>query len=242
MKKIVAALLTSILLICSMTTVLAAANTTPDETINAFVEAIARNDFDQAMALNVAESMAEAYNWQHMVGEVRAYLPMSLEMPAPSDYEAYQPINTAVAKGRFASSMYMFIASFFTEDGLNGTPFTDIGDEWLASYVKSVDPSQLASLHVVKLLDIPRHDEEALVEMFTRQAARLGGDEQVEKIAVYQLGDKYFLGSFQLIRYGDHWYIRALNSTFTGINLYGAVIPLPDMPLDELLVEIESSL
>lgn len=244
MKKMIARAMISILFLCAMLPIIALGETyaTPDEAINAFIEAIARNDFDGAMALCVAEPMAKAYNWQRMVTDIKAYLPTNYEMPAPGDYEVYQPINTVIAKGRFAASMYVFITSFFSEDGLDGKPFTGVEDEWIASYVKSINPAQLASLHVVKILDIQRHDEEAVIEMFQKQAIRFSAEEQVEKIAVYQLGDAYYMGSFNLLRYGDSWYIHHLNSTFSGINTYGAVYPLPDMPIEELLAEIEASL
>lgn len=240
MKKILLVLITGALIVCAATSsfALAAGYATPEETANAFVEALAQSALDRALEIHTAEPMAKAYDWTRMVEDLKVYMPTSYEMPAPSDYGAYQALNIAVSRGRFASSLYAFIASFFQQDGLGGVSFTGIDDAWADAYIQSVDPSRLESLRVYKLLDPPQSSTENVLAVFAKQASRYGADELVEKIVVYQLGDKFFIGGLTFFRYGEYWYIHQLYSNLAGISAPGQALEVPDGSLDAFLLEL----
>ncbi len=68
-------------------------------------------------------------------------------------------------------------------------------------------------------------ESEQNVENFTKQAKLYGAEEMTERIALYELDSKTFLGGFGLFRYESGWKIVRLYSNLAGMSSYGAAEP-----------------
>lgn len=226
MKRLLVVLL---LVFLCMVSVSASAYDTPQAVAEAFTVAISSNDFETALDLYGFETRAAEYDFVQMLNRLKVYMP-SLDMPAPS-YEAYAPLNAAVARGRSASYLYYFAISFLTAEDYVSAPYSGFDEQWPAAFAESVDPAQLHGLTLISLLDPPLADDERTIADFTTQAAAYGAAEKIEKIAVYTLDGRIFIGGFSFLRYGENWYIASLSSVLAGMNAYGQVV---EVPLDEM--------
>ena len=206
---------------------------TPEAVIEAFVVAIAQNDYDAAIALFDAERVSREYDWEAMVSRIRTYS-ANFEFPAPDSIPAFQPLNRRVWEGRIATLLYRFSASFFLTDGLLGDHYTQVDEAWLSTYAERIDPAQLKNLRIVRIGD-PRpadaDDEwrERVNQMLIGQAKPYGADEKLEKLVMYELDDKHFVGAFSLLRYGDAWVLHSLYSSIMpmGLSVSGVVSTIP---------------
>lgn len=219
----------------------AAGHKTPEDAINAFVSAVAANDIEEAMSLGAFNKIGENYDIMRMAEDTKAYIFMS--QMAPPDYPAYARLNQLRQQGAFATVMELYIMSFFLDE--DNSRFFDtkpaiLSDEQelaeFGEFLKSIDPSQLEGLKVVKTVEpMPeRMNSEQGREIAKRQAARYGADDATELVAVYQLGDQYFAGGFRLLKYGDGWWIESLHSNYANQSSMGMVLPLTKKEADNI--------
>jgi hypothetical protein len=75
-------------------------------------------------------------------------------------------------------------------------------------------------------IDPPRKDileSERNIANLQKMADIFGAQEMTERIALYQLNDKTYLGGFILLRYGESWKIYSLCSNLAGTSVMGGV-------------------
>lgn len=219
------------LLLFSMVPLSVLAADSPDAAAHAFVDAIAANEFAKAIACFSGAERAQQADWRAQAERIRAYIPHSQDLMAPTEYPAFAALNQAVMEGRTATQIYAFCTSFFSLVGVDGQAVSPIDTEWIEDYAASIDPSALGALRLEALYDLPQ-------ELMTRAAANMilqarvqGAEEQVEKLALYRLGDRAFLGGMCFLRFGEEWKLYRLTSTLLGTNAFGTVT---EVPLDQL--------
>lgn len=223
MKKAVLVMLALMVLLASP--VARAGGSDPAAVAHMFTDAVAAGDFMAALDLCACDMRANGFDFVDAVDRLQSYHPNLTEMPAP---EGWQGINETVARGRMATSLYMFAVSFLVEPDMLAKAQAPVDAAWATEYAAQTDPSRLEGLRLLALIDPEQADKEWTRELFDRQAAIYGADERCEKLALYALGDALYVGGISFLRYSGEWYVAGLASALAGTNAMGAVTPVPE--------------
>lgn len=208
----------------------------PEAAADAFAQALSESDLDAAIDAFGIRRRAEAYDWQAAVERVGVYAPSSSDMPAPDAYSPYASVNEAVLRGKVASQLYTLIVSFLSPDLLEGQAPVATEAGWADAFIARMDPAQLRGLRVERMVDAP--GMEAATETFRQHAALHSGDEVIERIVVYALGERRFVGGLAFLRDGDAWYLLRTYSMLAGMSASGVVMEVPPASVETLLEEI----
>ena len=196
----------------------------PEDAIRHFVASLSENDLQKALQACAVEEYAEGYDFAGMVDRMKTLLPM--QQMAPSEYGLFAQMNKISAMGTLVSQMKMMIYSFFVPEVKEGKPMYVGGSlEDGNKFAEAVDPGKLKNLKLLRI-DPPRQDilnSKLNVENFTKTAVLCGAQEMTERIVLYELDGRLFLGGFGLLRYADGWKIQRLNSNLAGLSAMGTV-------------------
>lgn len=202
---------------------------TPEESIAAYVAAIAANDLDAVFAVAAAEEVAAQADFVATAERLRVLMP--IQSLAPSEYPLFVETNEAVLRQRIATSVVMLAYSLLADvptDALTRPTSLDDPTAQSRLFADSVDPSRLAGLEVLATADPANQlgSPERAREFSAAQARTLGADEVVERVALIGLdGESYLLG-FSLGRFGDEWKVLAQNSALAGTPAIGTASPI----------------
>jgi hypothetical protein len=202
---------------------------TPEESIAAYMAAIAANDLDAVFAVAAAEEVAAQSDFVATAERLRVLMPM--QSLAPSEYPFYVDTNEAVLRQRIATSVVMLAYSLLADvptDALMRPQSLDDPTAQSRLFADAVDPNRLAGLEVLATADPATQlaDAERASEFAEAQARTLGADEVVERVALIGLdGESYLLG-FSLVRFGDEWKVLAQNSALAGTPAIGTATPI----------------
>lgn len=197
---------------------------TPEDAIRHFVAALAENDFEKAVQAFAIDEYADGYDFNGMLDRLKALMPMT--QMAPSEYEMFAEINKASALSTLANQTKMMVYSFFVPEVKGGTTMYVGGDrEDAQAFAEAVDPGKLKNLKLLRIDPPVQHilNSEKNVENFTKMAVVYGAEEMTERIVLYELDGKLFLGGFGLLRYGEGWKILRLNSILANLSSFGTV-------------------
>jgi hypothetical protein len=178
----------------------------PEDAINHFVSALSENDLQKALQACAVEEFAQGYNFAGMVDRQKAFIP--IQQMAPSEYGMFAEINRIGAMGTLVSQMKMMIYSFFVPEVKDGTPMYVGGSvDDAKKFAEAVNPEKLKNLKIVRI-DPPMQSilsSEKNTMNFQRMAELYGAQEMTERIVLYELDGKLYLGGFGLLRYGQGW-------------------------------------
>jgi hypothetical protein len=192
----------------------------PENVVRLFVSAVARGDLDGALAVCAVDESARGYDFTLAAKRLQAITPFSL---APSEYPLYAAINRRLQEFNLASRIKFFVYGFLAPELTDGKTIPVDTDEEIERYRQALDPKRIQGLQLVDA-GIPSPDifySPRNLENFRQIARTNGADEAVELVALYRLNGQYYVGGFQLLRYGKAWKITALNSSLAGTSTLG---------------------
>ena len=191
---------------------------TPEKTIEYFVDALKENNIAKAFEACAINEYSEKYNFTAFSKRLNAMiLHQSL---APSEYPMFVELNKLERTYRVIMQIKFFCYCMLSSEKVDGLVIGNPGDERIAAFIASADPSRLKNLKIIDTsFAAPRlKNNERLVKTFTEQAQIFGADEKTELIVLYKLENKYYLGGFSLLRYGKIWKIESLASSLANIS------------------------
>lgn len=196
----------------------------PEDVISHFVGALSENDLQKALQACAVEEYGDGYDFAGMLDRMKALMP--IQQMAPSEYGLFAQMNKITAMATLVNQMKMMVYSFFVPEVKEGKPMYVGGSaDDAKKFAEAVDPGKLKNLKIVRI-DPPRQDilnSEKNVENFTKMAVLYGAQEMTERIVLYELDGKMYLGGFGLLRYADGWKIQRLNSNLAGLSAMGTV-------------------
>jgi hypothetical protein len=195
---------------------------TPEDAIKHFCGALAANDFAMALEACAVREQAEGFDFPGYVDRLKVH--MLYTSPAPSTGDMYKDLNEAALMGGFANQIKTLIYSFFVTEGLDGTPVTPADRAYAEEFERAVDAKKLANLKLLRI-DPPMKsilESAKNVENFGKMAKLYGAEEMTERIALYELDGRTFVGGFGLYRYASGWKICRLYSNLAGLSAMGA--------------------
>ena len=197
---------------------------TPEDAVSHFCQALAANDFEMALEACAVREQAEDFNFPGYVDRMKMH--MLFANPAPSTSGLYRDLNEAALLGNFANQIKTLSYSFFVTKGLDGIPVTPADRAYAEAFEEAVDPKKLAGLKLLRVDPPVKSILESAknVENFGKMARLYGAEEMTERIALYELEGRTFMGGFGLYRYASGWKICRLNSILAGLSATGAAV------------------
>lgn len=131
----------------------------------------------------------------------------------------YPDLNAASILGNFSRRTKMLVFSFFVTKGLDGKPIVPVDRAYAEAFELAVDTQKLGHLRLLRV-DLPRKailESDKNAENFSKTAKLYGAQEMTERIVLYELDGRTFLGGFQLYRYASGWKICSLHSNLAGL-------------------------
>jgi hypothetical protein len=196
----------------------------PEDAIRHFVAALSENDLQKALQACAVDEYAQGYDFVGMMDRAKALLPM--QQMAPSEYDLFAEMNKISAMYTLVNQMKMMIYSFFVPEVKEGiTMYVGGSVDDAKKFAEAVDPGKLKNLKLLRI-DPPMQNmlnSAKNIENFQKMAALYGAQEMTERIVLYELDGKTYLGGFGVLRYGEGWKIQRLGSNLAGLSAFGTV-------------------
>ena len=194
--------------------------TTPEAAVAAYVDAIARQDFNAVIAATSVDRMTTGFDFVGYVDRLGALVPM---VPAPATSPFFQQINRSVATAQIANQVrFLAYGLMTTSEVLQGKTVLMKAAE-ASDFATVVRTDRLAGLRLVRV-GIPK-PEIMNSERYQKNAVRLamvqGAETSTERLALLSFEGLHFTLGFTLLRYGDEWTVMAQTSPIAGTKSMG---------------------
>lgn len=227
MKRILAMLLAAVLAITATACAgkkSGGAGTTPEATVETFLDALKRQDLDAMLKCCYIEDYCNAYDFQK---SMTTYRYMQLTSPdAPTQYPLYREAMEVERRGMMTNRIRLLASSLTMQTGDTGAweaykeqyiraaqisfppKENDRIEEIAADFIKAVDPDGLRDLRVTQIQRFQPEDENQKA-YFERQAEIFG--KQVAEVHVtMELREAVFQKGFMLVEAEGRWQIALL--------------------------------
>lgn len=226
----------TLLMSCNLTEENPGNFSTPEKTIEHFIKGIKDNNLEHALEACAIQEVSENYDFVALTNHIKMLNPVWQN--APNEYQMYRDINKFRVGAQIAGQIALFSYSFFTDQGLDGSPVRIEDDSQASNFVKAVDPSKLSNLNIKEIEIPPQLLDEKTKEKFNGSFVQIyKADEATERVVLYELDNKFYLGGFQLLRYKDYWKISSLQSALAGTSPMGTVTEISKEEFEEILNE-----
>jgi hypothetical protein len=193
-----------------------APNDTPNETVEAFFEAINANDYNTLISLLPIKQMAEGYD-----GYVMYKMPKNLQkltgypVMASNNNDMYDEMNIDICRGKFAEQIKLFYIGLLFDD----------------SYSDFVDQ---AEQHLQREITVLRVDEQKHVKgleevnFYKEFSGVYKADDMTERAALIEYNDQTFLMEFTLIQYKNGWGIESIRTSYCQTRVSQVIAPISE--------------
>ena len=194
---------------------------TPEDAITAYMTGLAQNDTDQLLRACAIDEMSRQFDFAGYTDRLQAMLLVTALSPA--EYPFYAAINQQQLSAQLLNQAKNFAFALLSAETVDGRPITDVTPERVAQFIKAVDPTRLAQIHIEQigapsptLLEGARYQETA-----TKMAAIYGATASTERVVLFTFDEKYYMLGFTLLRYGDTWKISSQTSPLSNTSALG---------------------
>lgn len=232
MKRILAMLLAAVL---AMTATACAgkksggAGTTPEATVETFLDALRRQDLDAMLKCCYIEDYCNAYDFQK--GTTNNGFMQFTSPEAPTQYPLYREAMEIERRGMMTNRIRLLASSLAMQRGDAGAweaykeqyirtsqiafppKENDRREEIVADFIKAVDPDGLRDLRVTQIQRFQPEDEKQKAS-FERQAENWGRKQVAEVHVTMELGEAVFQKGFTLVEVNDRWQIALFFGVF----------------------------
>lgn len=200
------------------------AGTTPEATVETFLEALKAQDLDAMLACCFIEDSCDEFDYQAYI--VRQGFMNSTSQEAPAQYPLYRETMAAERRGFMANRIRMLASSLMMQTGDAGAWEAYVEDygsktqiilpreeeereEIAAAFVKAVDPDGLRDLKVTQVQRFQPENEEQKASFETW--AKMWGRKQAAEVHVtMELGEAQFQKGFTLVEVEGRWQIAMM--------------------------------
>lgn len=212
---------------------------TPQETAEAFVKAIAAEDLEAALDATIGEELAALFDCKSYTEKVGAFSMMNTYMPSDggilsgtNQYRVYNQISSQINFFCVSLIRDQRIEKFTNNELLRLSEESGKADfEW---FLKEVEKKPWKDLEIVYMANILEEKEDEKVKdsiktSLTNQAKPFGADDREDWGVIYSVGDMYYLQGLSFYRYGEHWKIYWMGSSLLDLNMPGSAVPLKEL-------------
>jgi hypothetical protein len=196
---------------------------TPEEAVEYFVKAVAENNLDKALQACAIDNYCEAYDFKEFAEYSGRILLFNIN--APSEYELYLKINKYDRLANMSKDIMFFVMSFNSPIEFDGSAVYDGSEEDIIHFIEAVNPAKLKNLKI-ECMSFPLPELESSerhVKSAERAAKLRGALTSTERLLLFELDGRYFLGGIRLLKYSKGWQIENMVSVLGGTSPLGAV-------------------
>ncbi|WP_421912745.1 hypothetical protein [Mesorhizobium sp.] len=207
---------------------------TPESVIAAYIDGVARRDFDAVLAATAADDMSKKFDFVNNINRLKT---LSVYAPAPASDPFFVRINKEAFEAQTASAVKFLAYGLMTTSKViegNQVQMDAAGAEDFKSVVRA---DRLVELKLVKV-GIPNPtvmNGEINQRNLARSAATYGADAQTERVALLSFEGLDFMVGFRLLRYGPNWGVAGQSSGLAGTNPLGAPTRVTPEAFEETL-------
>jgi hypothetical protein len=193
---------------------------TPEGAIAAYIDGVARQDFDAIIAATSVDRMAEGFDFVGYVDRLGALVPV---MPAPATSPFFRQINRADAEAQIARHVRFLAYGLMTKSAILEGKTAPMTAAEASDFAAVVRADRLAGLSLVRVA-IPKPEvvnSERYQKNAVRMAKNQGADALTERMALLSFDGLHFAAGFTLLRYGDGWLVMSQTSPVAGMDSLG---------------------
>lgn len=199
----------------------------PEDAVIQFAASVAAGDFNSALDTMADYAKAEKFDLPAMAKRLKTYF-VAYDAAYPSGaHEAYVPLNTLIARGNNARSLYIFIASLALGTGIGGSPIalnadgtltsrSDFTDISLEEFVRRLGPESFQSLRLKWLYAFNGEEflEDKTQEIIKSSGVPLGYTQIREMLAIYDVNGSLFKHIYSVGLFDSGWQILRFRSNW----------------------------
>jgi hypothetical protein len=207
---------------------------TPESAISAYIDGIARHDFNAVLAATAADSMSKKLDFVNFVDRVKSFI---VYMPVPTSDPFFIEINKVGLESQTASSVKLFTYGLMTTSKVIEGKTALMDAAAAQDFMSVVRADRLVELKLVKV-GIPKPtimNNEINQKNFAKLAAVYGADALTERVARLSFEGLDFMVGFRLIRYGENWGVFAQFSDLAGTSPLGVPTRVTPEAFEEML-------
>ena len=208
---------------------------TPEETIEAFANAIASEDMETAIALFGSGHKVEGYDYSKLLMRTRNWNQSQGWLLYPASDGVFKELTYEKIKSEAVDKIYNILFSIKRdgseeyEEYYSGLPISCDSEGDLYTVINDLayltDIDALDTFRVVRI-DYSRpeqQDDEDMRRSWENQADLYGADDINEYTVLYEYNGNTYLGGMGLIKYDDKWYIDQTTSNILGLRAEGYI-------------------
>lgn len=205
---------------------------TPEETAEAFVEAVKNKDFNAVISLYDCGHLAENYDYTSFIERMGIWQP-SLNMSYPSKEGIFRNSTYIMLRGTAASQIINFCFSLNAdEEYLDGKakPAADDYEQIISDVGEFSKLDNIDSLKILRMdLAKPESQNSTQGKDITQKNCNLVAAEDWKDYGIFfEYDGKTYFGGMQLYKYDGYWYIDDLYSTYGGGTAYAYLTPMTE--------------
>lgn len=204
---------------------------TPEDAVQHIGAALRRADMVEALSGFDIDRRVSGYSFVKMAERLSSM--MLTTMAPPTRYGFYQEAARAQFTADISSQLRNLAYSLLAPTGtvldrvIGPNEVDDIG-QYATELEAALDPARLITLRVLQsAVPVPQiANSEQYRRTIAQQLAVTGGDDQQERLVLYEIDGRTYRGGITLVRYGDRWLIRNMMSALGGTSALGHALAM----------------
>lgn len=246
LRSLLCALLVMVLIVCAPLGALAASYESegfesPEAAVQAYMAGVQDENLEQMLSAFAIETLVEHYDFEAMLGRVRAYTIYS-GIKLPNTNPLFQSLNVETRKNEIVQSIMYQLLSFHMPDLDFTQPTAFTSDDYVEDIARFLEAFEsntrslaLKSLELGDFIAPESLSDVYLIEQNQQNMSRIasiqGADEVKSMVASFTVEGKPYILCCDAVRYGDVWYLLSLGGNIAqllGMNPYtGGLVPMP---------------
>lgn len=188
---------------------------TPEEAITAYINGVARHDFDAVMSTTSIDQESKNLDFTAFVLRLGTFAP-AVNMPSSDPF--FVAVNKSLGQAILARQIQFLVYGLMTQNDVIHGLMVRMTAEQLNDFINVVQARRLEGLKIVKF-GIPNPEMFNSVNTqanWARIAKIYAADAHTERLVLLSFEGLYFIAGFALNRYGDNWAISSQTSGLAG--------------------------
>lgn len=188
-----------------------------EELMNYFTEQIRQGNFENASAVFAIELMSKNYDLEKQIEYMRIWY-TTFTMPYPSEDASYVQANRIFLKAQVMRQIANMCFSLNADEEYLQQTIVTIESGEGEAIAESFLLHNLDSFKMIKMnYALPdSQDSEKHRANIKKRNEIYGADDFSEYVVYYEWNSQQYIGGITLIKYGDLWYLYALQSNLAG--------------------------
>lgn len=199
---------------------------TPEDAAFSFAACLSQGDFDAALSVCAAESLAKRFDYTKKLERTMLVTPIGYAL-LPAEYPQYAAFNYHKAAVDIMTQMINFTLSFNISDenrGIIDGTLLMMPESRIGGLIGELNPNSLSSLETVEAAVTDNEADAQVLSGLLEEAAVYGASDLRHVAVLYRYGGSYYAGGLTLLQYGKEWRILNMQNAAVGVGAAGVPV------------------